>query len=125
MKSSDLRIGNFILSKDMPVQIEEIKPETISYIEPIPLTEEWLLKFGFELYDYEPSEEDDDFIFKDYKKSLDGKPFYYTICECPYNEWDFGIKLTWAEQALLSRIKYVHQLQNLYFALTGKELEIK
>jgi len=134
MKSSDLRIGNFILSKDMPVQIEEIKPETIrycfgefpiSYIEPIPLTEEWLLKFGFELYDYEPSEEEGDFIFKDYKKSLDGKTFYYTICECPYNEWHFGIKLTWAEQALLSRIKYVHQLQNLYFALTGEELEIK
>lgn len=24
-----------------------------------------------------------------------------------------------------TRIKYVHQLQNLYFALTGKELEIK
>lgn len=26
---------------------------------------------------------------------------------------------------LLSKIKYVHQLQNLYFALTGEELTIK
>ena len=132
MKANELRIGN-LTNKGVLIGITsrfglfgfgdtEIKWHEI---EPINLTEEWLVKFGFELYDYEPSEEEDDFIFKDYKKSLDGKTFYYTICECPYNEWDFGIKLTWAEQALLSRIKYVHQLQNLYFALTGEELEIK
>lgn len=27
--------------------------------------------------------------------------------------------------SILSQIKYVHQLQNLHFALTGKELEIE
>jgi hypothetical protein len=134
MKENELRIGNWInvggeLNQFTIADFCDIFDNGNKWFKdlfkPIQLTEEWLLKFGFELYDYEPSEEEDDFIFKDYKKSLDGKTFYYTICECPYNEWDFGIKLTWAEQALLSRIKYVHQLQNLYFALTGEELEIK
>ena len=35
-------------------------------------------------------------------------------------EKDFNIG-----QGFKHRLKYVHQLQNLYFALTGKELKIK
>lgn len=30
----------------------------------------------------------------------------------------------WLKYAVVSDLKYMHQLQNLYFALTGKELEI-
>lgn len=117
MKANELRIGNWVLSKDMPVQIEEIKPETIrycfgefsiSYIEPINLTEEWLVKFGF---------------------SHISKNDY----QSPYKFLIFDIKLLcFADiqdnnERIFSPIdvKYVHQLQNLYFSLTGEELEIK
>jgi hypothetical protein len=46
-----------------------------------------------------------------------------------------GLQLFWFEETLSAtiqfqnkvevEIKYLHQLQNLYFSLTGKELEIK
>jgi hypothetical protein len=109
MKTTDLRIGNLVLSKGVPVQIEEIMWETvrycfgefpIDYVEPIPLTEEWLLKFGFVSNPYEDR----------YEKG--------TIhIECDKTK---GATYLWVEN--MPHIKYVHQLQNLYFALTGEEL---
>ncbi len=86
----------------------------IKKVIPIPLTEEWLLKFGFETDgNFEDKNEiilpnnEHDFIieFSDYTKN-----YHYTggegIC--------YGVGC-----------KYVHQLQNLYFALTGEELILK
>ena len=97
---------------------------------PIPLTEEWLLKAGFELYDYEPNEEGDefpDFIYMSYKITPPEKLYYYTITNTPEDGgyFDFCIKVQFADYVMLSTLQYVHQLQNLYFALTGKELEFK
>jgi hypothetical protein len=74
--------------------------------QPIPLTEEWLLNFGFEYHHDTPHPNK---VFR--KLHTEGfidleqiKHYYYggsfTSVEC----------------------RYVHQLQNLYFALTGKEL---
>jgi len=77
----------------------------ISAIEPIPLTEEWLLRFGFE-------KELDGF----YRKNKSG-----IIEFCFY---DNGILAT-TQSVCLSHFKYVHQLQNLYFSLTNNELTIK
>lgn len=98
--------------------------------DPIPLTEEWLLKAGFELYDYEPNEEGDefpDFIYMSYKITPPEKLYYYTITNTPEDGgyFDFCIKVQFADYVMLSTLQYVHQLQNLYFALTGKELEFK
>lgn len=67
-------------------------------LEPIPLTEEWLINFGY--------------------------------CKVPNNQINYFIKghLIWLPNDLFICdkngivLKYVHQLQNLYFALTGKEL---
>ena len=99
-------------------------------LEPIPLTEEWLLKAGFELYDYEPNEEGDefpDFIYMSYKITPPEKLYYYTITNTPEDGgyFDFCIKVQFADYVMLNTLQYVHQLQNLYFALTGKELEFK
>lgn len=75
--------------------------------EPIPLTEEWLVKFGFT--------KDKNLFFHD---------------KCSYIQSDayncgggFGYCLN-DEKIDFLHIKYVHQLQNLYFALTGEELTI-
>jgi hypothetical protein len=75
---------------------------------PIPLTEEWLLRFGF---------------FQSYHKS------YSLGKEQIFNVWSKGtftynqIQAAWWYNGLLEiQPEYVHQLQNLYFALTGTEL---
>jgi hypothetical protein len=104
--------------------------EYVDYLQPIPITEEWLLKAGFELYDYEPNEEGDefpDFIYMSYKITPPEKLYYYTITNTPEDGgyFDFCIKVQFADYVMLSSIQHVHQLQNLYFALTGKELEFK
>lgn len=82
----------------------------VKSFDPIPLTEEWLVKLGFIQSDCEtdymewdkyPISIGNDGGLNDYKN----QPFYYEI------EWDYK-----------KEIKYVHQLQGLYFALTGEEL---
>lgn len=76
--------------------------------EPIPLTPEILEKAGFS----------------------SGSEIYYTLDffvitkSIDHQTWEFKIKTSWAENRTIG-LRYVHQLQNLYFALTGTELEIK
>jgi hypothetical protein len=110
MKASELRIGNFVKGKETNVYwtveaidsnsiFSHVKWRSLDAFEPIPLTEEWLLKFGFEKV------AENDFILGKYS-------LYYLLYYDGYR---------------VSEItpKYVHQLQNLYFALTGEELIIK
>jgi len=80
----------------------------ICYVEPIALTEEWLLKFGFE------KSSDNGYIIElSYNSHLD-IDFVYNYSE-----------LSVSKYAMNLNVKYVHQLQNLYFALKGEELDIK
>jgi hypothetical protein len=89
--------NSFVDYKNGVIKVEEI--------EPIPLTEEWLLKFGFHLDSYKN--------FELNNININRLNFKLTIFED--DDWyDIPIKT-----------KYVHQLQNLYFALTGEELIIK
>lgn len=77
----------------------------INNFEPIPLTEEWLIKLGFGLWQHNIQ----------YKYRKDGFPFLLRISKdgCVVDGCEFCMK-----------IYHVHQLQNLFFALTGKELQI-
>lgn len=121
MKSSELRIGNLVYglnnenhSKkqvDTIANIYQYGWETVggkSGIAPIPLTEEWLIKFGFE-----QKGELKDFYLGKYWIASDDNFSMHT---------DFnGIY----DLLISNSIKYVHTLQNLYFALTEEELTIK
>jgi hypothetical protein len=118
MKASELRIGNFVKSIDIEYVVSQIdvhgnikgvEGDTSFNLdkttEPIPLTSEWLLKFGFKEY-------------KGYyiEKEYGIISFYFNHLDeltCEVYDWTFR------------NIKYVHQLQNLYFGLTGEELIIK
>ena len=80
----------------------EIYPQFIENIKPIQLTEEWLLKFGFE--------KDNELNFVKFSF----KVHFWSN----YNSYMYG----WIGGNI--EIKYVHQLQNIYFALTGQELTI-
>jgi hypothetical protein len=116
MKNTELRIGNWVYCNDcsdvaMEKQVDLIS-EKRSYAHdwlvssPIPLTEEWLVKFGF------TEELDDSFrIYSSFNLSI----------ELLRIEFEY---LVYFESTRINEIKYVHQIQNLYFALTGEELEI-
>jgi hypothetical protein len=82
------------------INLEEVKP--------IPLTEEWLFKFGFK-FDGHCSWWKNELI----ELTIDIGEDEYSV----FN--DNGDYIT------LKGIKYVHQLQNLYFAIKGEELTIK
>lgn len=127
MKATELRIGNFIRTYGEDVGYREVKqllvggvitngkfPKdqlTYDLAEGIPLTKEWLVKFGFDMNEYKLGEYpfwevgDFELLYDEEKEEF----FYVHSYE--------GDKDT--------PINHVHQLQNLYFALCGVELEIK
>lgn len=91
-------------------QNNPIFSQDIKELFPIELTEEWLLNLGWK---------------KREKKN-------YTYAWYDYVNGCFHIvetikekKFMWHEGFHCVEIKHVHQLQNLYFALCGKELELK
>jgi len=121
MKANELRFGNLIrhthceiLTSILKGKIIEVNfsndPEYVCNVrpelyEPIPLTEEWLLKFGF----------------------IDTGSYYlkgaFSIAKMPWTNGKIGLYAYAMDYSM--ELKYVHQLQNLYFALTGEELEAK
>lgn len=94
----------------------ESNREHFDAIEPIPLTEEWLLKLGgckaqnnWFRFTAMPSENKEIITIHINTSS------FITSC--------FGDEAL--EPCFFKECKYVHQLQNLYFALTGEELTLK
>lgn len=113
MNVRDLRIGNLVWNHIQKIPVEvDLKIISDQYYadkglkegwEPIPLTEEWLCKFGFKhsgngFYD------------------LIGK--HLSLANISNEFFHMGFK-----GKSIREIYYVHQLQNLHHSLTGKELE--
>lgn len=109
MNANELRIGNLVLCNGLRTIINKellikILNNDIQYtIEPLKTTEELLLKFGL-------------------KKRMD----FYVLYEWFYIDTHCGdLKNMFFFRPIdgfKSRLEYAHQLQNLYFALTNKEL---
>ncbi len=133
MKIQEIRVGNWYNSVKFgcPVQCELFElhelyvrsngaygdPPIEEVFEPIPLTEEWLLKYGFE----KDSIHDD--YFKpcgEYEIKIVINAFSGSLTNDP--SWFISIQTGYGNQPVTIYKKYVHQLQNLYFALTGEEL---
>jgi len=115
MRVNELRIGNFVEQPNDGVTVVtailndlQIETET-GYIDKyciaIPLTQEWLERFGFEKIEMSiPTA----YQTKDgFRVKVDERGYWM--------QYKHGMAV----------IKYAHQLQNLYFALTGQELTIK
>jgi hypothetical protein len=110
MKANELRIGNWFIEYDEPQQFNGDFYHLID-IKPIPLTREWVIKLGFKCV-WGGSGEDLVFRYGEYCKTMDliqRSVFKYCL---PVGSCEL-------------KIEYVHQLQNLYFALTGDELTIQ
>jgi hypothetical protein len=132
LKATDLRIGNLVLLKSKNEKDEIAKLLSIDeingcfynratnkkyinqkyngknswckfeIINPILLTEEWLFKLGFE------------------KLFENGTGYKYDKFNISFYGDVYGFNYYYSEY----QIKYVHQLQNLYFALTQRELTV-
>ena len=126
MKANELRIGNWVEwanefkkvvaidSQCSTIQVDNLV--LIDYDEkkfkPIPLTEEWLIKFGFGTELGFPNE-----YFNNV--ALEQVVIVYDLTHSLFNlETDSG-------DVININIQHVHQLQNIYFALTNEELTIK
>jgi hypothetical protein len=124
MKAEELRLGNLVSNmnprhNDSILTIESIgdnhevnvfyRKYLLSELEPIPLNEEWLIKFGFEFH-----------------INANCQNFYYAkdafICIRADEDFEW---FRYYNGDFYHELKYVHQLQNLYFALTGEELTLK
>ena len=119
MKAQELRIGNYVklFLNHEDYDVIQIKIDDLYYInqkngiyEPIPLTEEWLEKFGYEWSIFHQAWHRLGFVFDLSERGVMG---YYMHMTKRNNE------------IVCPEIIYVHQLQNLYFALTGEELILK
>ncbi len=115
IRPSELRIGNWVTSKhgyDMEVttvsKYKDLGLDT-DFSKPIPLTEEWFERFGFKLEKWYISG----------NKAFEYKLRDFTISKL---ELELGVFMVNTKQR--ASIKYVHQLQNLYFALVGEELKL-
>ena len=114
MNVKDLRIGNYLRKENTVVQIDARSifdmsaPNGMSKYEPIPLTEEWLLKFGF-IDRYNARWLQDNKMTTWEVTIIDGK-FHVTVNGDEYR---------------LCELHYVHELQNVYHSLTGEELTLK
>lgn len=128
MKPNELRIGNLLkypaynkdgsdgvfMVRDIYMDGDKIGLTTgriqtkvdFDSVAPIPLTAEWLLKFGF-THDKEQQIYNRHDMCVSYDETYEGYKLYVN------HEYETG-----------NSFMYVHQLQNLYFALTGEELKI-
>lgn len=114
MRAQDLRIGNLVNEYGIPTIIDSRMLQGIESanegnkiiidLSYIPLTEEWLLKFGF---------------YKNIDTELFEKSGFqidFSVIKCHFYLPNYG---DWYNE-----LEFVHQLQNLYFALTGEELSL-
>lgn len=118
MEAKNLRIGNFVKAKspektewverhrisahtlysmEHPTAMDFVKPD----MKPILITTDWLADLGFDNWDENKWERDGIVLLK----------------------YDEGC--TYLSNQLHVNIFHIHELQNLFFALTRKELELK
>lgn len=129
MKPQELSIGNLVCYNGKVVKVEQITKHKIGYhtkpnetrmnyarlceIEPIPITEEWLTK--------RKGDEDNYFMFCD--NSI------LTFTKLGDAIWDVRIQVSFPNYReniqKIQSLRFVHELQNAYYLVADKELEIK
>ncbi len=128
MRSTDLRIGNYNLFNSKldrindGYDIDHVRDDKEGLHQPVPLTEEWLLLLGFVKLRIQPLTDTQEYI-------LDKYPANHKLIARDCDDGDYSIfnhsNCNINEMQYLTKVEHVHQLQNLYHALTGKELTIQ
>ena len=119
LEAKDLRIGNLVMdnakvkivTSGMISNWDIIKKDYGGY-KPIPLTEEWLLRFGFGMmnksYFSIPS-----------RTRTNNSPYSLIYTKDLNGDWYILIN-----ESVRFYLEHVHTLQNLYFSLTQEELTL-
>lgn len=126
MKASELRIGNWVALFPLTFKIETISrdlihvdnkgsyaPLHIEKAEPIPLTEEWLVKFGFEFDENKGGEHEG--------QKFEDRPLWYL--KRP-DDSRFCVYLDSKTCYVSIPCEFVHELQNAFFTVERQELTI-
>ena len=131
IESKDLRIGNYVNDyKGEPYKIKEVSNRMsfhrkwvngvfLENIYPIELTPEILLKCGFTSYNKR---------YWNNKKQLNEPVTYYERGQLIDFYFDRFNRMKWVSDRLFKcdyGIQYLHQLQNLFHALCGEELNVE
>ena len=146
LRATDLRIGNWIADHNEEKRFFKVEQITYSdksnvyyihynngctkcqvkYLDPIPLSEEVLLKCGFEKYQWQNAM---------YIKTVFGHLYLHfykdrIITSFKSITYDYeGQKMKSlgfiGRKESVENIIYLHQLQNLFYSLTGEELEVR
>ena len=133
MTANELRIGNYVKSNDVNMApyftvtasfLKQNENKMSWFIDPIPLSENWLEKFGFE------KNKDKRWMRGKSRYAIFYFEYYATgedncMWRIEYHDTDYGRNEYKDCNQWGDVIKYVHQLQNLYWSLTGEELTIK
>lgn len=121
MDAKELRLGNLVQTFQGVYKVTSIKENEIyicpflteepfvifiNSVNPIPLTEKFLLKLGFS------NIQDDRFYHEDFDR-------LYCNISNPL------IKYLGNANGILKETNFVHELQNLFYAITSKELTLK
>jgi hypothetical protein len=142
MKANEMRIGNWVLIPRslegviIPSVEKQVKGIGIfggidfteaSYLENhiipavhcvgIPLTEEWLKKFGFRTSENSTMEP----LVLSMNIKGANKNEIFCLCDSKKKWWACATTNGYWSS---NNVEYIHQLQNLYFVLTGEELTI-
>lgn len=134
MKASELRIGNLVQMWGEVITIQTVGKRNVlattpkagevalslDQLQPIPLTEEWLIRFGFEehymghrLIIWERGDSIRQLVVTDYY-------LYLTEEGAEIDE----ITTLWDKDFVMKEF-YVHELQNLFASITRQELVLK
>lgn len=138
MDVKELRIGNYVGIEETALhangcnhleaifEIEEIKKEVAQFkgfhageyykdLKPIPLTEEWIKKFGFEFQEHESPHGMMLYTNDDWSFCLLEEFGTYSYAESQGEDYEYFDVMC---------LRTVHQLQNLHYALKGEELTL-
>ena len=145
MKARELKIGNYVYTgtdeddNPVPCKITALdkfnvywdgNKTSVNFIEPIPITPEWLEKMGFSYLKVEGITR----IGDDFQGYADEGDTHNWTLKVKANERTEGFAFeivkwgdgpyTFVNQWLRIRVKYLHDIQNIFHALTGQELNI-
>ena len=145
MKPSELPLGNLVLANGEQNAVTAISGDTIEagapsdqsvtdpdFFKPIALNQDWMIKFSGKETGYliisqlERTTDSSDIVILSTIECYLHDDGFLRVCAYEYDKQPDGSEDISDDVITLGykHIRYVHQLQNLYFDLTGKELRV-
>jgi hypothetical protein len=127
IQPQELRIGNYVESRGTYVQVIRIDWDSdLQHCTPIPITPDILERLGFSVDDMNYNSDKENYcmcVYEDTYLHINSKIGATRIGSYEHSaDVEFG---TVSTTFYIQDIKYLHQLQNLIFALSGIELTFK